>query len=112
MAYVNMQVAPSGGLEDVFAYEYNGTLTAAGNGEWVLIPNAIGSITIILEVTAGSGYVEVTNDTVYEVKQNTAVGLGWDDGTVTQTTQSVVLPVTAIRQVNVTGTTTLKLRAQ
>ncbi len=112
MAYVSMEVAPADGPEKINAYEYTEELIIAGNGAWILIPRDISVITAMLEVVAGSGSIEVTNDTVYNVKINLATGITWDDGTVVADTQSAIMPVTAVRQVNVSGTTTIKLRAQ
>lgn len=113
MAWIDMAVAPvEVGPTGTFAYESSEALTSAGNGSWIIIPTGIQIISIILNVFAGSGSVQVTNSPVYEVKTGSPYVLTWDDGVVTSTTQSAVLPVTAIRQVNTSGTTILELRAQ
>ena len=99
--------------ENLPAYYFKDSLASAGNGDWVALPVGIAHISVILEVTSGEGYIEVTNDWESVRDDGSASGIiAWDDGNVTETTQSQVAPVVAIRQVNVSGTTKMFLQAQ
>lgn len=110
MSYVAMSRAP---LEKATnAWEYKETLSVAGNGVSVLLPPDLDDVTVTLEVSAGSGKVQATTSTVADVKSDVAVWVDWTAGTVTQTTQDYCKPPTALRMVNVSGVTTLHLRAQ
>jgi hypothetical protein len=97
------------------AFEYvstNDTLSAPGNGESITIPDGVNNESVTLEVTGGSGRVQFTNDPLANVLDDTAVFQDWDSGNVATDTSAAFFPVTALRQVNVSGVTKLKIRAQ
>ena len=101
------------GQTDNIGYEYDtGDVASAGNGDSIIIPDNVQSISLVLEVTAGSGSVEWTLNTVANVLAETAVWHSWDAQTVVTTLSDVFYPCTAIRMVNASGTTRLKVRAQ
>lgn len=93
-------------------WEYSETLASPGNGKSVLLPNGCNGLSLTLSVTAGSGKIQTTTDLLENIHSGTAVWVDWLVGTVTVTTQDYCKPVSAIRQVNVSGTTKLMLRAQ
>lgn len=93
------------------SYYYEESKNSAGNGIWILKPNGTNGIGITLEVTAGSGKVQATNSSIDKIIASQEVSYDWPDGTVTGTTVSEVTQVTAIRQVNYTGTTKLIVSA-
>ena len=99
-------------LTDFGAWEYKDELTAPANGDSVIIPTTVKSVAVTLEVSAGTGKVQATTSLLSEVENDTAVWVDWDAGEVAVTTQDGVAPVTAIRQVNATGTTRFIVRAQ
>jgi len=95
------------------AWEYSEELSAPANGDTVIIPEDVQNISVTLVVTAGSGKIQATTDLLATVESGTGVTwVDWDHGVVTATTQDVAKPVTALRQVNVSGTTKLVMRAQ
>jgi len=95
------------------AFEYQETLAAPGNGDWIMFPDGVNGASVELEVTAGEGYVEATLASLQDVKTGaTVTGKKWDLSNVVATTQDYCLPCTAIRQVNVSGTTKIKVRMQ
>ena len=90
-------------------------LDSPGNGEWILIPynrNGQREAAVTLSGTASwSGRVEGTNSPVSDVRDDTAVAVAWPDGTVNAATNRILFTFTAIRQVNITGTTRLEVNA-
>lgn len=86
------------------AYYYKQTLTAAGNGEAIRIPS--GDISSIAYQLDGDGSVQVTAYPAADILADTAVWSTLADG------DTVNPAITAIRQVNSTGTTVLNVRAQ
>ena len=95
------------------AYEYSDTpIAAPGNGDAVLIPASVRQISVTLKVTAGSGKVQTSTSTVEAVVAGTADWVDWDHGVAIATLTDVCSPVTAIRQVNASGTTQIQMRAQ
>ena len=97
---------------DEFSFEHSDQLTSPGNGPWVLIPNGIDNIAVTLSISAGSGKVQITNDLDATVRTGAPVAVDWPLGGVSGTVEDSCKPVTAIRQVNYSGTTTLSMRAQ
>jgi hypothetical protein len=95
-------------------FEYKGViLSSAGNGGSVLIPTQVQNIAVALVVGGSStGKVQTTVSPLADVESDNAVWLDWDAGVVSTNTADVAKPVTAIRQVNVSGTTQLLMRAQ
>jgi len=99
--------------ENFRAYEYEDTITGgAANGDTVIIPVNIKSIQATLIIAAGSGKIQTTTSSVAKVIAGTETWVDWDLGVITSTDQDSCMPVTAIRQVNASGTTTMQLRAQ
>lgn len=100
--------------ERELAFEYEEALASSGAGAWVLFPNGVNGCSVELDITAGSGYIEATNDSLQDVKTGTAgvAGVAWRLGTITVSAQDYLFPCTAVRQVNVTGATKLKVRFQ
>jgi len=113
MAWQEMQVVnvTNGGARP-FAFEYQESKAAVGNGTSILIPDDVKSVAVILDVTAGTGSIQTTTDSVAKVKAGTATWITWSYGTVGVDTAAVFSPVTAIRMVNASGTTELLVRAQ
>lgn len=112
MAWTNIKLADVSSVEKVFAYEFNETLASPGNGASVILPANIRGVSVTLGVTAGSGKVQATTSTIFEVKNDTALWIDWDYGVVSANSQDFMLPATAVRQINISGTTKLELRAQ
>lgn len=95
-------------------WEYQDVLSTASNGDTVIIPENIKNISATLEITSGSGKIQTTTSLLNDVINNpgSVVWVDWDMGVISTTEQDSCLPVTAIRQVNVSGTTKMILRAQ
>jgi hypothetical protein len=85
--------------------EFDETLAAPGNSDWILVPKGKSTVSVALNPTAGSGYVEYTLSNVATVKTGSPVAVIWDAETVTTYTDDVLFKVTAMRLVNVSGTT-------
>lgn len=100
--------------ERELAFEWQEELASAGPGAWILFPNGVQGASVELEIGTGEGYVEATVDSIQDVKAGLAAvsGKKWPSGNVTITEQDYLFPVTALRQVNVSGTTLLKVRMQ
>lgn len=97
------------------AYDYQGPVIAApGNGNPVIIPGAcFNGIGVVLEVTAGSGKVQYTIDSLAAIIAGTAVWEDWSISAVSANASDLVSPVVkAIRQVNIAGSTRLLLEAR
>lgn len=92
-------------------WEYEETLSSPGNGVWIKNPNGILGSAVTLEISGGSGKVQATTSLMSKVDADLAVGVDWAQGVVTGTIQDYVIPVTAIRQVNVSGTTKITVRS-
>jgi hypothetical protein len=114
MAYINMNIANVKDISEANeeAWEIEEELSSAGNGKSVIIPAGCVQIAVTLEVTAGEGKVQASTSLLSDVKADTAVWVDWPSGNVTVNTQQASVPVTALRQVNVSGTTKIILRAQ
>ena len=96
-------------------YYYKETLTSAENGDWILVPIGTKLCSVILGISSGSGKIEVTNDVdaLRSGADPNAIDIvPWDNGTITATASSIIQPVYAIRQVNISGTTSLTVVAQ
>ena len=94
------------------AYEHSDTVAAPGNGNSVIVPADVKGISVTLKITGGQAKVQTTTDTIANVLDDSAEWVDWDAGDVATTTQDYAVPVTAIRQVNASGTSVLQLRAQ
>ena len=90
-------------------------LSAPGNGEWILIPirnNGSREAAVTLSGTASwSGKVQGTNSTREDVIAGNAVAVDWPNGEISSVTNRVLFNFTAVRQVNVSGTTKLEVNA-
>lgn len=94
-------------------FEYKGPeIVATGNGNPILIPTQVQYISVALIVTTGSGKIQTTVSTKADVEADNALWFDWSAGVVSENTADVARPVTAIRQVNITGKTQLFMRAQ
>lgn len=113
MKPVNIKIY-QGNINTPNGFEYKGVaLSSAGNGPSVIIPTQIRTVSVRLLVSgSSSGNVQYSLSTLAEVLADTAIWQEWDSGVVTAHTTDTANPVTAIRQVNVSGTTQLELRAQ
>jgi predicted Rossmann-fold nucleotide-binding protein len=112
---VNMDIAPSYGnwQNHRQAYEKTVELAAGGSSPAIIIPQDVTNISISLVYTGGgTGSVEVSNDSVYTVKEGTPT---WISQAVVGGTNVLIniAPPTAIRatQVNA-GTMKMAVRAQ
>lgn len=116
MAYTNMDVAPvKDGGEKGFGFEYSESLSSAGNGVTVLIPDDIQNVTVhVLPAGGASGKVQFTLSDVSIVKIGIGINwIDWDAGLVSSSETDVLFPVTAIRVVQSgAGTVDLEVRAQ
>ena len=113
MGYKNMIPAKvqDGGVM-TFAFEFQESIATPSDGDWILIPDDIRSVAVALNVTTGTGKIQTTVDSVAKVQAGTATPIDWDDGVVAVDTADVFAPVTAVRQVNASGTTEIQVRAQ
>lgn len=104
----------SASRKDDIGWEYDsGDVASPSNGNPVLIPDNVKVVSTTLEVNTGEGKLQATTNKVANVESDTdVVWVDWDAGSVTVTTQDACSPVTAIRMVNVSGTTRLMMRAQ
>lgn len=116
MNWKEFDVAPASdnSAKDSYAWEVREQLDEPGEGVWFLIPSGCESIQLMLAPLDGdgSGKIQITMDKVNSVKYDDPCYIDWDNGIVTETTIEALMPVTAIRQVNVSGSTILTMRAQ
>ena len=115
MSWKKMNVAPvNEGVPNKFAWEYEESLAAGGNGESVILPDEIIGFAVTVEFTGGgTGYISTTTDSISNVKAGTCTWVTWDLGTVGTTKQDYARPVTAIRMTQVAaGTMKMTCRAQ
>ena len=103
-----------GGEETLSSFETHETLDTPTNGDWILIPTGVQSVAVTLDATSGSGKIQVSSDSLYDITNDTATKVkDWDAGLLTGTLDNdVFFPCTAIRQVNISGTTSIGVRAQ
>jgi len=97
-----MNVDPKSATD--FAYYYKQTLSAPGYGDVIRIPG--GRLNCIAHTLDGTGSVEVTAYPLEDVIADTAL---WET---LPSDVEVLSSVTAIRQLNVSGTTVLNVRCQ
>lgn len=114
MAYEEMQVVPiKDGPQKTFAFEYEESLSSAGNGKSILIPDGINSVTVQVEPSGCTVKVQATIDKIKEIINNNAVWVDWDLGDVTSNSQDACIPPSAIRLVQLNaGNSKIKVRAQ
>ena len=96
------------------AFEETSELAAAGNGDWILVPDDIRQLVITVVPTTATAKVQTTTDPIAVVKSGTGItAVDWDAGAVSSTTQDVAYPVTALRLVQIgAGTAKMSVRAQ
>jgi len=107
-------VDPYNTQKDIIGYEYDsGDVAAAGNGNWIIIPDNIRSVNAVLEITAGEGKLQTTKNKIADVIAGTdIVAIDWKLGSVIATAEDEHTGrVTAIRMVNISGTTRMLLNA-
>jgi len=92
------------------SWYYKETKSSPGNGQWILKPNGTIAMGLMLAVT-GSGKVQATNSSIDEIEAGTEIAFDWPQGIVIINTVDEVTQVTAIRQVNISGTTILLVTA-
>jgi hypothetical protein len=111
MAITKMTRGSKSSYTEAF-YEFSETLTSAANGDTYYCdePGQFTQLTVTYTISAGSGYIQTTTSKYDDVIAGNAKWLTWDFGTVTATTGVVFANVTAIRQVNVSGSTTIEGR--
>ena len=88
-------------------------LDAAANGNTILAADQIGrmkTILLSLIVTAGSGKIQYTISNRADVIAGNEVWYDWNAGVVIANTTDVLFFVSAVRVVNVTGTTKIEVR--
>lgn len=108
----NMKKVSVQGESHKHAWEFKEILSSSGNGEWVLIPAGVEGVSETLKIAAGEGKIQRTTSPIADIENSIEVAIDWDKGSIVATDTDVSYPSTAIRQVNVSGTTTLLLRAQ
>lgn len=92
--------------KDEFAWRQEYTLSAPADGDSVLVPTGIVNVNAAIFIATGEGKIQFTFDTKAKVEADTANWFDWDAGNVTApTTSSFFQDMTAIRGVNVSGTT-------
>jgi hypothetical protein len=115
MAYKEMQVAPiKDGGEKGFRFEYEESLSAAGDGNSILIPDDIQNVSIAVEPGGGSQVkFQYTLDKVETVKSGSPVWHDSDTGLSSSAYTDVLYPCTAVRLVQSgAGTSKIKVIAQ
>lgn len=91
------------------------TLIGAGYGDTYVLPDSCGkmnSFRLLLSAigTGDSGAIELSISSKAAVLSGQGIFFVWDTGTVTgHTNTEVIAPVTAIRQVNYSGTTIMEV---
>ena len=97
-------------LTNVKVWDYKTpALVAPGNGNAVIIPPGSQDIQVALIPTAGSGKVQLTLDPYEDViaDPDSSNWKDWDSGVVASLTQDSAKGPSAIRQVNVSGSTVM-----
>jgi hypothetical protein len=94
------------------AWFHEEVLTSPGNGAWILKPNGTNGMGVTLSISSGVGKVQATTDSIDNIINGSAEGVDWDLGTVSGTEQDSAVQLTAVRQVNISGTTKIKVVAQ
>lgn len=89
-------------------------LSEPGDGNIFLLPDNAGKVESylvnLIPSPGSSGLIEYSLSNREDIIAGNGIWKTWDSGIVTTTTDDVLFPVSAIRQVNISGTTTLELR--
>ena len=105
MALSNFSALSLPGEHNQYAHIARQELTSAGGGDWFLVPRGVDFLAAILVVNpSSSGYIEVSNSPIADLENNTADAVTWDLGIVSSTSSSLVIPVLAIRAMEVKAT--------
>lgn len=95
-------------IKNPVRFAYNDSKAAAGNGAWVMFPEGVESIGVVLSST-GDGRIEVCFDTDAAINAGTPDAesiVVWDHGNIGVSKKtSVIMKCAAFRQVNISGTT-------
>ena len=94
-------------------YEAEETKSSPGAGDTFLLENESGgfrTILVSLLVTAGTGKIQYAISSRSKVLAGTATWFDWSSGVVSANTNDTLYHVSAIRQVNFSGTTVLEAR--
>lgn len=111
---ISLMVKTRASIEDElsqYSWQFSELLSTPGNGSSILIPNGAVGVGIMLYIQSGSGKLQTTTDTIESVYDGSAIWVDSPVGVVDATFQDYAKGITAIRQVNVSGTTRLLLRA-
>lgn len=93
-------------------WEYKDSLESPGEGPSMVVPVGVKNLEVFFTVeNGGIGKVQHTVSTQEDLIAGQAVWIDWDIGEIGENSQDSSTPVTALRQVNVTGTTTLTVKA-
>lgn len=100
--------------DEIYEYKSAAPLSSPSNGPNVLIPGYrwISTLSITLIITAGSGKIQTTTSPIDDVDAGTAKWNDTIDGLVSSTITTELAKCTAVRMVNVTGTTELTITAR
>ena len=115
MAIKLMTKVGAEGERNEISWEYEDSKTGAGDGDTIIIPTGIDSIMITLVPSSANCKIQTTTDKLGDVQndKSSVTWVDWPLGNVTSTVQDSLDPVTAIRQVVNSGTSSkLKVRAQ
>lgn len=110
-----MQAAQTGySIGQDRSWEFEVNLEAAGESEWIIIPEKIKIISVTVSFTGGaSGKVQTTTDRVDVVVNGSPVPIDWPFGVIDVNVSKSCRPVSGMRAVQVgTGTMKLTVRAQ
>ncbi len=103
MAIARMVKAEGPYSEGRGVWEYKET-GVTGNGDSMLTPSKQNSVSVTVEPSGGSAKVQATTNPLADVEADTATWVDWSAGEVTEVTQGVCKPCTAVRVVVVSGT--------
>ena len=116
MSIARMERVPVDGEASELAWQYEDSLSGAGNGAAIIIPDGVNKISVTAIPAGGcSVKVQATTDKINDVEQEKATvdWVDWDIGLSATTAQDVSDPCTAIRLVQSgAGSSELKVRAQ
>lgn len=104
-----VNIDPVGTRQDQALDEAEDILSAPGTGEWFLVPYKSASVVVSIDCTAGTGYIQTTNDLYDKIVDNTALAQNWPWGTAAITREEVCEGAKAIRLVCVSGTVRMTL---
>lgn len=100
--------------KDTIGWEYDSdNLTETGDGDTIIIPDNVKEISVTLLVIDGVSKIQTTTNLIADViADNSIIWVDWNAGEVSETVQDSCPPVSALKMVNISGTTRLMIRAQ